>query len=401
MDDEADLEDSIRDALRRGQVHAPNGAFTARVMAALPNGHDVRQRRRLIRLGALALSAVVTVAAIRAFGMGIDTPVPGGVASAPGESSWSTPPSPATAASITPSTTEQLWELVVPRPAGWLVAINGTRDDFSGQNLFPVGSLGTVPVQQSCDLSGCATTWDQSAEIQIRVEHVGGARKAWGQWQMVSKEPPPGAERITIDGVGAQVRVVDGNRVPDTEEIVAGAARIIVWDLPTPGSLTMSYRITAVIRADAARVESLDAQVTQVVENIRYSPQFRWELPLDDPVGALQAGLRPLRDQASRSETMDASCFPDAPGTTREVVIEKVAFLPFELTRPLAVTCSSAIEPTEFRRWKMTLRYDWQAMDEYDAGHAEMIVLLDKTHGVVGYYGDFFGVEEMPYVRRR
>ena len=217
---------------------------------------------------------------------------------------------------------------------------------------------------------------------------------------MASREAPPGAERITIDGVSAQVRVVDGNRVPDTDEIVDGASRVMVWDLPTPGNLWMSYRITAVIRGGSDRVESLARQVTQMVEGIEYSPAFAWDLPADDPLGALAAGLRALRDQASRSETMDASCFPDEPGTSREIVIDKAAFLPYELTQPLEVTCSSAIERTEFRRWKMTLRYDWSATSEYAGGHAEMVVLLDKRAGVVGYYGDFSGVEEMPYLQR-
>ena len=288
----------------------------------------------------------------------------------------------------------------MPQPAGWLATANGTRADFTGQKLYPVGSLGNATVPQTCGQDSCTTVWDESAAIQVRIEHVARPNTGWGQWGMVSREAPPGAERITIDGVGAQARVVDGNRVPDTGEIVEGAARVMVWDLPTPANIWMSYRITAVIRGGSDRVESLSQQVAQMVHGIEYSPPFGWDLPADDPLGALAAGLRALRDQASRSETMDASCFPDEPGTSREIVIEKAAFLPYELAQPLEVTCSSAIERTEFRRWRMTLRYDWGATSDYAGGHAEMVVLLDKQYGEVGYYGDFFGVDEMPYLER-
>jgi hypothetical protein len=400
MDDNAELEESIRGAFRRAWVQPPGDAFTVRVMGALPTGSDRRGLGRLTLLGAAALSAILTIALVRTVLLG-STPIPGASdrASGPGDSPAPISSEAVTAPPISTVRTVAMWELLVPQPAGWLAVANGTRADFTGQKLYPVGSLGDVTVRQECGYDSCTTSWDDSAEIQVRIEHVARPNTGWGQWGMASREAPPGAERITIDGIGAQVRVVDGDRVPDTEEIVAGATRIIVWDLPTPGNLWMSYRITAVIRGGSDRVETLAGQVTQMVEGIEYSPSFGWDLPADDPLGALAAGLRALRDLASRSETLDASCFPDEPGTSPEIVIEKAAFLPYELTQPLKVTCSSAIERTEFRRWKMTLRYDWQATDEYAAGHAEMVVLLDKMHGVVGYYGNFFGVDDMPYLQ--
>ena len=259
-----------------------------------------------------------------------------------------------TAAPIEIVRTVAMWELLVPQPAGWLAAVNDSHaDNFTGQKVDPVGSLGNVTVRQTCSHEGCTTAWDEFAEIQVRIEARRPPEPRLGQWGWRAGGAA-GAERITIDGVSAQVRVVDGNRVPDTDEIVDGASRIIVWDLPTPGNLWTSYRITAVIRGGSDRVESLARQATQMVEGIEYSPAFAWDLPADDPLGALAAGLRALRDQASRSETMDASCFPDEPGISREIVIDKAAFLPYELTQPLEVTCSSAIERTEFRSWKMT-----------------------------------------------
>ena len=403
MDDNAELEDSVRGAFRRGWVQPPGHAFTVRVMRALPTGPDSRRGGRLTLLGAAALSAVLTIALVRAALLG-STPIPGASdrASGPGDSPAPISSESMTAAPIKIVRTVAMWELLVPQPAGWLAAVKESQaNNFTGQKVDPVGSLGNATVQQICSHEGCTTDWDAAAEIQVRIERVARPITGWGQWGMVSREAPPGADRIAIDGVGAQVRVIDGNRVPDTDEIVDGASRIMVWDLPTPANLWMSYRITAVIRGASDRVESLAGQATQMVEGIEYSPSFAWDLPADDPLGALAAGLRALRDQASRSETMDASCFPDEPGTSREIVIEKAAFLPYELTQPLEVTCSSAIERTEFRRWKMTLRYDWQATDEYAAGHAEMVVLLNKQYGIVGYYGDFSGVDEMPYMQRR
>ncbi len=414
MDEDAGLEEEIRRALRRAWARPPDPAFTARVMDALPHGGGARNRARLWTLLLAALSVVIAIGTLRAVFAWVAAPVPGpsAAASVMGESPAPTAPQVVTAPPISDPVKERLWELVVPRPTGWLVGINGTRGEYTGQKLYPVGSMGTVPVEETCYMASpnttpgldrarwvCDTVWDQSAEIQVRVEHVGTVPGAWGQWGMVSGVPPTGAERITIGGVGAQVRIVDGEMVPDTEEIVSGAARIIVWDLPSPGSLWTSYRVTAVIRGDGARADALERQARNVVDGIQYSPRFAWDLPADDPEGALRAGLRALRDQAARSSTMDASCFPNEPGR-RVAVIEQTAFLPYELMRPLEVTCSSAIEPTEFRRWKMTLRYDWLATDEHDAGHAELVVLLDKMYGVVGYGGDFFGVDEMPYLRR-
>jgi len=401
MDDQAELEEALRTTLRRGSVDPPGPAFTARVMDSLPQGGDVRGRGRLTGLTLAAISVVIVVAAIRATVPSLDPPSAGGGAGA-------SAPSPA---SSLPLVRERLWELVVQAPAAWAVEVHGTRADWNGQELHAVGSMGTVPVEQTCELwapppeySGhvpfvCTTEWDPSAEIQVRVEHVGVDVGAWGQWGMVSQAAPAGAERITIDGVGAQVRVVDGEGVPDTRELVSGAARIIVWDLPSPASLWTSYRVTAVMRGNSARVDALDDQVRGVVESIRYAPPFTWDLPADDPAGALRAGLGALREQDADSPSIDASCFPDEPGGRRETRVAQPAFLGYELTQPLDVTCSSAIEPTAFRRWKMTLRYDWAATDRHDAGHAELVVVLDKVAGVVGFGGDAFGIDAMPYLR--
>jgi hypothetical protein len=314
----------------------------------------------------------------------------------------------------------RFWELVVQRPAEWAVAVHGSREDWPGEPIYTVGSMGTPPVEQACEPlfppgpdpepvpQDCSTTWDRSAAIQVRIEHVVDAEEendqvavdSWGQWAMVSQPAPPGAQRITIDGVGAQVRAVFGERVPQTGEPVGGVARIILWDLPSPDSLWTSFRITAVLRGDPARVDALDRQVRDVVGGITYRPPFSWDLPADDPAGALQAGLGALRQQDADSASMDASCFPDEPGGRRQARITQVAFLGYELTQPLDVMCSSVIEQTEFRRWKMTLRYDWPATDQYEAGHAELVVLIDKYAGVVGFGGDAFGLDQMPFVRR-
>jgi hypothetical protein len=94
---------------------------------------------------------------------------------------------------------------------------------------------------------------------------------------------------------------------------------------------------------------------------------------------------------------MSAACFSDVPGATTEATIDGTVFIAHRLTQPLEVRCTSLIEATPFQMWRMTLRYDWTAIDGKAAGSASLVVLL-MPDLVSGAGGDIYGVAGMPYL---
>jgi hypothetical protein len=165
-----------------------------------------------------------------------------------------------------------------------------------------------------------------------------------------------------------------------------------------------SFRITAVVRGPNA--EALQAQVDTMLASAAFNPRVE---PLVDTAAAraeaLRAGVAQMRDQAAGTppfpddydNPMSAACFSDVPGATTEATIDGTVFIGYRLTQPLEVRCTSLIEPTPFQMWKMTLRYDWAAIDGKAAGSASRVALL-MPDLVSGTGGDIYGVAGMPYL---
>jgi hypothetical protein len=191
--------------------------------------------------------------------------------------------------------------------------------------------------------------------------------------------------------------------------MIPQAGVIDLWDVASRDYLSESYRITAVIRGPHA--EALRAQVRAMINTVTFNPRVE---PLVDTgatrAAALRVGVALVRDQADGSSPaangrpgrvdnpdMSAACFSDVPGKTTEALITGTVFIAHRLTQPLKVRCTSTIEPTEFQLWKITLRYDWDAIGDHPAGTASLVALLAPRGD--GFGGDSYGVSNMPYLQ--
>lgn len=412
MTTDQELEDALRRAFRQETHHGPSDDFEARVMASLPE----RTRwalpvpfDRALRVVGLA-GVVLTVAAITVVLAWMSRP--GGGPVLPGSSLGVGAGSPSLPA---PALAHgRIWDLEFDYPESWrFVGSSKAPTTFYGSSMMALGSVGTTEVVERCaypspdpDLSGhmdqvCETRWDPSAEVQVRFEWD-GRDEAWSAWKAVSGEAPAD-DSLVIAGLPARMRSSTDGRVPRSDELIPHGDRITVWDVASRDRMWWSFRITAVVRGPDA--DAVQAQVDTMLASAAFNPRVE---PLVDTAAtraeALGAGLGQVRDQADgtppaqdRNPDMSAACFSEKPGATTDATIDGTVFIAHRLTRPLKVRCTSLIEPTPFQMWKMTLRYDWDAVDGNAAGSASLIVLL-LPDLVSGFGGDMYGTADMPYL---
>lgn len=308
----------------------------------------------------------------------------------------------------------RIWDLEFDYPASWtVVGSPEAPTTLYGRSFTALGSVGTAEVVETCDhpapdpvFSGhldevCETTWDPSAEVQVRFEWD-GREEAWSAWKAVSGQAPAD-DSLVIAGLPARLRTGTDGRLPVTDEVIPAAGRITVWDVASRERMWWSFRITAVVRGP--NTEALQAQVDTMLASAAFNPRVE---PLVDTAAtraeALKAGVAQMRKQADgtppapdRNPDMSASCFSDVPGTITDATINGTVFIAHRLTKPLRVRCTSLIEATPFHMWMMTLRYDWAATDGKPAGSASLVGLL-LPDLVSGFGGDMFGVDGMPYL---
>lgn len=404
--DDQELDHFLRRAFRLQDSHdGPSDDFQSRVMASLPErGRWAFPAPLKLALRIVSMAGVaVAVAAV------IVLPLTNRPASAP------VLPDPVGMGAGSPSVPAtnlahgRIWDLEFDYPASWKL-VGSAEAPALYLSILALGSVGTVELVETCDHPSpdpghldyvCVTTWDPSAEVQVRFEWD-SRDEAWSAWRAVSGQAPAD-DSLVIAGLPARVRTSTDGRVPGTDEVIPGADRITVWDVPSRERMWWSFRITAVVRGPNA--EALQAQVDTMLASAAFNPSVE---PLVDTAEtraeALKAGVAQIREQADRTPPapddnpdMSAACFSDVPGATTEATIDGTVFIGYRLTQALEVRCTSLIEPTPFHMWKMTLRYDWAATDGKAAGSASRVALLSPDL-VSGSGGDNYGVAGMPYL---
>lgn len=410
--DDQELDHLLRRALRLADPHdGPSEDFQSRVMASLPErGRWALPAVLELGLPVVAIAVIaVTVAAVITVRPWTHSPGSPPVSPSSAGEGIASPSVPAPAVAH-----GRIWDLEFDYPASWqLVGSAEPPTVFYGSSIMALGSVGTEAVVETCNypslgagLSGrvdrvCETTWDPSAEVQVRFEWD-GRDEAWSVWKAVSGQAPAD-DSLVVAGLPARVRTSTDGRVPGSDEVIPNADRITLWDVASRERMWWSFRITAVVRGPNA--EALQAQVDTMLASVAYSPRVE---PLVDSAAsraeALRAGLAQVREQADGTPPapddnpdMSAACFSDVPGATTEATIDGTVFIAHRLTQPLEVRCTSLIEATPFQMWKMTLRYDWTAIDGKAAGSASLVVVLLPDLGS-GFGGDMFGVAGMPYL---
>lgn len=421
------MESALEDRIRRAfALDDPNGRprddFHHLVLSQLSQ----RGRRRLPAFVASTLRAVfATGLAVAVGAIVVVAPLANRQTAAPSSPVGTTPvqataQTPLPTRSAAPLAHGKMWDLEFDYPASWVLAGGNQPTTFYGSSMMALGSVGTSEVLETCaypspqpGFSGhldqtCRTTWDRTAEVQVRFEWD-SRDSAWSAWKATTGEAPAD-HGVTVAGLPARMAVSSTSRVPGSDEVIPDAHEIVVWDVASRNRMWWSFRVTAVIRGPNAAAAR--AQVDAMMASATYQPSVE---PLVDNeqarAGALQAGIAMIRDQADGSSPamngrparkdnpdMSAACFSDVPGATSEAVITGTVFIAHRLTQPLRVRCTSQIEATPFQMWKMTLRYDWEASDDHPAGSASLVVLLAPDL-VSRFGGDSYGLEEMPYLQ--
>jgi len=408
--DDQELDHVLRRAFRLDDSHAgPSDDFQRRVMASLPERGrwafpaPLKLALRVVSMAgvAVAVAAVIVLPLTNRPGSAPVLPNPVGVEAG-------SPSAPATILAHA-----RIWDLEFDYPASWVAVGSAEAPTTLYVSILALGSVGTVEVVETCKypspdpgFSGhldqvCETTWDPSAEVQVRFEW--DARdEAWSAWKAVSGQAPAD-DSLVIAGLPARVRTSTDGRVPGTDEVIPDADRVTIWDVASRERMWWSFRITAVVRGPNA--EALQAQVDTMLASAAFNPRVE---PLVDTAATradrLRAGVAQVRDQADGTPPaqddnpdMSAACFSDVPGATTEATINGTVFIAHRLTQALEVHCTSLIEATPFHMWKMTLRYDWAAIDGKPAGSASLVVLL-MPDPEWGFGGDMYGVAGMPYL---
>lgn len=404
--DDQELDHLLRRAFRLQDPHdGPSDDFQSRVMASLPERGrwafpaPLKLALRIVSMAgvAVAVAAVIVLPSTNRPASAPVSPDPVGMGAG-------SPSVPATSVAH-----GRIWDLEFDYPASWKF-VGSAEAPALYLSILALGSVGTVELVETCDHPSpdpghldyvCETTWDPSAEVQVRFEWD-SRDEAWSAWRAVSGQAPAD-DSLVIAGLPARVRTSTDGRVPGTDEVIPGADRITVWDVPSRERMWWSFRITAVVRGPNA--EALQAQVDTMLASAAFNPSVE---PLVDTAAtraeALKAGVAQIREQADRTPPapddnpdMSAACFSDVPGATTEATIDGTVFIGYRLTQALEVRCTSLIEPTPFHMWKMTLRYDWAATDGKAAGSASRVALL-LPDLVSGSGGDNYGVAGMPYL---
>lgn len=344
-----------------------------------------------MRYGLMALVAVAALVA----GCGAPTPSwnfgPATASPAPGASATSVP-APATSSAVAESTPGTAGSsapghfdkagLAFDYPASWKV----DYPDFDMHYSRIVAFLGTGSASAGCTPVGdngqqCGPEISVGpGQLIVEVSDVGGPPRIS---PIDPSDPAPiadGARYVTVAGLPA----ITGDE-PAAE---LGVDRAIGWTLTKPGSVGGRYGID--VRMRGPGLDAMQAQVDALIASITYDPPVPVLNPADGPA-ALKAALTEIR-----AGDPSFQCFPLTPGASAEAVVRQLPGLS-PLSRDLAVTCSSSIEPTKIGLWKATLLVTWPKTADHDAGKTGEILWI----GVDGEAGTMTGIpdgsEKIPY----
>ena len=393
--DSRKIEDLLRERLSAGSDRPlPNPGFESRVRASLTPRSD-RGRRRQIH----AVEALVGLAAALALAV-VGLPwllAPRSEALAPGGVETSSP-SPTAA----PTPTDVLlahaekWFLAFDYPAAWTLddqsvldvsgAYPGLRFSSAGGNLLAfgrsVGFLGAGSARDVCQGDPnnveCTTEWMlPEGSVEVRFWVASGTR--WDGVSAIDGYPLAGYNTTTVDGLPAMFAKSTGSisnaALVRPAETVPNADEVLSWVLPTQRELGGVYTIDAAIRGPNAA--QLEAQVRAMIASLHWQPAS-YRLPRDPAAletakaAAIPAGLASLRTEpTARIYTSGYpkffDCFPSRAGVKVAATITHSQQAP--LTRPLPVTCTTAIEPNSMQGWTLSLTQTWAAGSDYPAGY--------------------------------
>jgi hypothetical protein len=338
----------------------PGGAREEHVVERLSAGR-VRTR---IGIGAAGLVGFVVVAALIALQLAPRSPGSAG-------GSFGQPASPSVAAP-TPSSSEALAHfdehgLAFDYPASWKMATSGqnmryiTILDFLGTGSGLATCQAVTPGPSDLFISGTDCRTDMNVGPgQVEVQLSFGDGPPHGP---IDPSAPYGI------GIAGTYVVVGGLPAIFSEDSQTGsdATTTLHWTLSVPDSTMSLYDVEA--RMEEPGLDQARAQVGALVASIRYDPP---PVLLDpsDAQRALAVGL-----EAAAQKDPGLACFPRIAGASATATVTVMAGQA-QLSKPLSVTCSTAIEPVAMWLWRLTLTESWAAASDRSAGTLTMTIWL-------------------------
>lgn len=213
------------------------------------------------------------------------------------------------------------------------------RVDHSPSFYTILGYLASGPLDGSfCTSTSCGPDHldlaSGDAVLVITERHAPGATKP-------SAEPGESALRVaSMPAFYSEVRPVR-----------EGGRTLLTWRILMPESVGALLILEAHLQGPD--VAAREAEVRSIVDSLAWDNPPR-DLP-KDPAAVAQAVRRAL---ASVDADWNDPCFP-APGETVEATVDQVPSYGLQLRSVLPVTCSTRLEETDERLWKVTLVMAW------------------------------------------
>jgi hypothetical protein len=321
--------------------------------------------RRLARPPAIGAVIAVSLMAVVAVSVGLVPPNPAtataGPSGQPGIASRGSGSLPPSAGELSHFDRDGL---AFDYPASWRLTASGqnmhyiTILDFLGTGSGLATCAAVTPGPSDLFISGTDCGADMNVgpgEVEVQLSRGDG--------------PPHGpidpSASFAIGDAGSHVVVGGLPAIFSEDGSTASDSATLRWTLSVPDKAMSLYNIEARMRApglDLAR-----AQVQALIASIRYDPPL---VPLDpsDAGRVLAAGL-----EAAARDDPGLACFPRVPGASATVMVV-AGQVP--LSRPLPVTCTTAIEPVAMWLWRLTLTESWQAASDRSAGTRTMTIWL-------------------------
>jgi hypothetical protein len=273
-------------------------------------------------------------------------------------------------------------------PASWRTSVSSMPGSASGFPYF----LGTGSGSSSCQSLGPSVrmneeTCHEDLEIgagQVVVELVRSESSPQYPWSSPIDPSDPsqlkaGETFVTVGGLPAILR--------DYASVSGSDGRIsATWTLSVPQEPVSRYLVVATMEGPG--LQQMKAQVQALVASIRFDPAVPVLDPADGPKMAAK-GLEQIRREYNEN-----GCFSE-PGATATATLTSWGY--YTLAKPLPVTCSMAIEPSQIGSWKMTLTWAWSAGADRSAGTHTQTIWLD-ANGLVSTESGATGQTQIPYL---
>ncbi len=185
----------------------------------------------------------------------------------------------------------------------------------------------------------------------------------------------PGNIVITVGGGGMPMDPIAFFDHPEqgTRMTVGGMATVFSYEQPSSDHILLTWKIERPrafgnwVQLDADILgpgqDQRRAEVEALIASLHFDPP---PAPIStDPAVARSIATKAM--SALQAQGPGYDCFPDQAGSSATATVTEVPNMP-SLRKPLVVTCSVAIAPTDIGFWKLDLTMRWTAASDRSAG---------------------------------